>query len=63
MPSSNQQSLKTKDRQWAANYRYLCADGTYKFVADRGYLISICTSYLGQHTTQPFQLVNGHPCK
>jgi PAS domain S-box-containing protein len=34
-----QQLLKTKERKWAANYRYLCADGTYKFVADRGYLI------------------------
>lgn len=34
-----EQLLKTKARKWAANYRYLCADGTYKYVADRGYLI------------------------
>ena len=31
--------LKTKDRKWAAQYRYRCNDGSYKYVADRGYLL------------------------
>lgn len=31
--------LTTKDRKWAAEYRYRCSDGNYKYVADRGYLI------------------------
>ena len=31
--------LKSKDQKWNAEYRYLCSDGSYKFVKDRGYLI------------------------
>ncbi len=31
--------LEGKERKWNAEYRYLCADGAYKYVADRGYLI------------------------
>ncbi|GGI50302.1 hypothetical protein GCM10011425_15140 [Mucilaginibacter galii] len=31
--------LTSGDRRWAAEYRYLCHDGNYKYVADRGYLI------------------------
>ena len=34
-----QSLLQTKEREWAAEYRYLCADGNYKYVADRGYMI------------------------
>lgn len=34
-----EQLLATNGRKWNAKYRYLCADGSYKYVADRGYLI------------------------
>lgn len=34
-----QELLKSKDQKWNAEYRYLCSDGSYKFVKDRGYLI------------------------
>lgn len=31
--------LKNKELKWSAEYRYLCKDGSYKHVSDRGYLI------------------------
>lgn len=31
--------IKTKGNKWKAEYRYLCQDGSYKHVFDRGYLI------------------------
>jgi PAS domain S-box-containing protein len=34
-----QELLKSKEQKWNAEYRYLCSDGSYKFVKDRGYLI------------------------
>jgi PAS domain S-box-containing protein len=34
-----QELLKCKEQKWNAEYRYLCSDGSYKFVKDRGYLI------------------------
>ena len=37
--NSFQNVLQTKELKWSAEYRYLCKDGTYKYVADRGYLI------------------------
>jgi PAS domain S-box-containing protein len=32
--------LTDKKQKWHAEYRYLCKDGSYKYVLDRGYLIS-----------------------
>lgn len=34
-----QNILDTRQRNWRAQYRYLCADGSYKYISDRGYLI------------------------
>ena len=33
------QLLESNERRWTIEYRYLCKDGKYKYVADRGYLI------------------------
>jgi len=31
--------VRQKQKDWFAEYRYICADGTIKFVRDRGYMI------------------------
>lgn len=31
--------LHKKDLKWSAEYRYMCKDGSFKYVSDRGYLI------------------------
>ncbi len=33
------QAFKNKDTNWTSQYRYLCADGSFKHVLDRGYII------------------------
>ncbi|RZL17539.1 MAG: PAS domain S-box protein [Pedobacter sp.] len=34
-----QDLLKRKDQRWNVEYRYICSDGKYKYVKDRGYLL------------------------
>ena len=34
-----QKLLKSNERRWTIEYRYLCNNGKYKYVSDRGYLI------------------------
>lgn len=34
-----QEAFASKETNWTSQYQYLCADGTYKSVLDRGYII------------------------